>query len=95
MVNLSSRMESPTFIVVIPLVLADWMSQVFHEYLGSSVVMFIDNMLVYLTDHVKCKRQSRTMLEVLREKKFFTKLKKCPSWFKLRTRTDSRFIQLK
>jgi hypothetical protein len=71
------------------------MNQVFHEYLDSSVVVFIDNILVYSANHVEHEEHSRTVMEVSWEKKLFAKLKKCefllemcPSWVMLWTRMD-------
>jgi hypothetical protein len=50
----------------------DLMNRVFHEYLNSFVVVFIDYILVYLTNHIG--------LEKLREKKLFDKPKICEFW---------------
>jgi hypothetical protein len=53
---------------------------VFLKYLDSFVVVFIDDILVYSTNHVKHKEHLKTMMGVLRVKKLFAKLKKCEFW---------------
>jgi len=58
----------------------DLMNWVFHEYLDSFVVVFIDNKLVYSTNHVEYEEHLKTVMEVLREKKLLAKLKKCEFW---------------
>jgi hypothetical protein len=63
-----------------PSVFMDLMNQVFHEYLDSFVVVFIDDILVYSANHVEHAEYLRTVMEKLREKKLFAKLKKCEFW---------------
>jgi hypothetical protein len=41
------------------------------------VVVFIDDILVYSADRVEHEEHLRTVMEKLREKKLFAKLKKC------------------
>jgi hypothetical protein len=65
-----------------PSVFMDLMNRVFHEYLDSFVVVFIDDILVYSADHVEHEEYLRTVMEKLREKKLFAKLKKCEFWLK-------------
>jgi hypothetical protein len=48
--------------------------------LDSFVVIFIDNILVYSTNLVKHEEHLKIVMEVLREKKLFAKLKKCEFW---------------
>jgi hypothetical protein len=66
--------------LVMPLVFMDLMNQIFHEYLDSFVVVFIDDILVYSADLVEHEEHLRTVMEKLREKKLFAKLKKCEFW---------------
>jgi len=61
-------------------VFMDLMTRVFHEYLDSFVVVFNDDILVYSANHVEHEEHLKTMMEVLREKKLFSKLKKCEFW---------------
>jgi hypothetical protein len=63
-----------------PSISMDLMNWVFHEYLDSFVVVFIDNKLVYSTNHVEYEEHLKTVMEVLREKKLLAKLKKCEFW---------------
>jgi hypothetical protein len=44
------------------------------------VVVFINDILVYSANHVEHEEHLKTMMEVLREKKLFSKLKKCEFW---------------
>jgi hypothetical protein len=64
----------------VPSVFMDLMNRVFHEYLDSFVVVFIDDILVYSTNHVKHEVHLKTVMEKLRENKLFAKLKKCDFW---------------
>jgi hypothetical protein len=61
-------------------VFMDLMNWVFHEYLDSFVVVFIDDILVYSTNDVKHKEHLKTVMEKLREIKLFAKLNKCEFW---------------
>jgi hypothetical protein len=63
-----------------PSVFMDLMNRAFHEYLDSFVVVFIDDILVYLANHVNHREHLKIVMEVLREKKLFAKLKKCEFW---------------
>jgi uncharacterized protein with NRDE domain len=48
-----------------PLIFMDLLNQVFHMYLGFSVVMFTYDMLVYPTNRVEHERHLTIVLEVL------------------------------
>jgi len=63
-----------------PSISTDLMYLVFHEYLDSFVVVFIDDILVYSTNYVEHEEHLKTILNVLREWKMFAKLKKCEFW---------------
>jgi hypothetical protein len=63
-----------------PSVFMDLTNWVFHEYLDSFVVVFIDDILVYSTNHLEYMVHLKTVMEKLREKKLFAKLKKCEFW---------------
>jgi hypothetical protein len=56
------------------------MNQVFHDYLDSFVVVFIDDILVYSTNPLKHKEHLKIVMKMLREKKLFAKLRKCEFW---------------
>jgi hypothetical protein len=55
-----------------PFVFMDLMNRVFHKYLDQFVVVFIDDILIYSSNQM--------VLDILREKKLFAKLKKCEFW---------------
>ena len=63
-----------------PSVFMDLMHRVFHEYLDQFVVVFIDDILVYSKTSEEHKVHLRAVLDVLREKKLYAKLKKCAFW---------------
>jgi hypothetical protein len=65
-----------------PSVFMDLMNQVFHNYLDQFVVVFIDDILVYSTNHHEHGEHLKKVLDILREKKLFAKLKKCEFWLK-------------
>jgi len=59
-----------------PSVFMDPMNRVFDMYLDLFVVVFIDDILIYSTNHQEHGEHLKTVLNVLREKQLFTKLKK-------------------
>jgi hypothetical protein len=63
-----------------PSVFMDLMNRVFHKYLDSFVVVFIDDILIYSANHQEHEEHLKMVLDVLREKKLFAKLKKCEFW---------------
>jgi hypothetical protein len=64
-----------------PSVFMDLMNRVFHKYLDQFVVV-IDDILVYSTNHHEHIEHLKMVLDILREKKLFAKLKKCEFWLK-------------
>ncbi|XP_062171027.1 uncharacterized mitochondrial protein AtMg00860-like [Alnus glutinosa] len=63
-----------------PSVFMDLMNRVFHMYLDLFVVVFIDDILIYSTNHQEHGEHLKTVLNVLRERQLFAKLKKCEFW---------------
>uniref|UniRef100_A0A2N9H8A8 Reverse transcriptase domain-containing protein n=1 Tax=Fagus sylvatica TaxID=28930 RepID=A0A2N9H8A8_FAGSY len=63
-----------------PAVFMDLMNRVFHEYLDSFVIVFIDDILVYSKSQEEHEEHLRIVLQILRDKKLFAKLKKCEFW---------------
>jgi hypothetical protein len=55
----------------------DLKNWVFHEYLGSFVVVFIDEILVHSVVHVEHVKHLKIVMVALKEKKLFAKLKEC------------------
>ena len=58
----------------------DMMNRIFQPYLDKFVVVFIDDMLVYSKDKEEHEEHLRTILQTLREKQLYAKLKKCEFW---------------
>ena len=56
------------------------MNRVFHNYLDKFVVIFIDDILVYSKTMVEHEEHLKVVLQRLREKKLYTKFKKCEFW---------------
>ncbi|RUO86995.1 RNA-directed DNA polymerase, partial [Corallococcus sp. AB018] len=63
-----------------PAAFMDLMNRIFKPYLDEFVVIFIDDMLIYLKNRPKQEQQLRIVVQTLRERKLFTKLKKCEFW---------------
>nr|GEX16700.1 hypothetical protein [Tanacetum cinerariifolium] len=61
-------------------VFMDLMNRVFHDYLNKSVVVFIDDILVYSKSKEEHEQHLRTVLVILREKKLYAKFSKCEFW---------------
>jgi hypothetical protein len=63
-----------------PAVFMDLMNRVFHEYLDCFVIVFIDDILVYSKSLEEHEDHLRIVLQILRHKKLYAKLKKCEFW---------------
>ncbi|GKC47238.1 retrotransposon protein, putative, ty3-gypsy subclass [Tanacetum coccineum] len=63
-----------------PAVFMDLMNRVFHEYLDKFVIVFIDDILVYLKTREEHEDHLRIVLEILRQKKLYAKFSKCDFW---------------
>nr|GEY74195.1 putative reverse transcriptase domain-containing protein [Tanacetum cinerariifolium] len=61
-------------------VFMDLMNRVFHEYLDKFVIVFIDDILVYLKTRKEHEDHLRIVLEILRQKKLYAKFSKCDFW---------------
>ena len=55
----------------------DLMNRVFRPYLDQFVVVFIDDILVYSKDEQKHEQNLKIVLQSLKEKKLYAKLRKC------------------
>ena len=60
----------------------DLMNKIFQPYLDQFVVVFIDDILVYSKDAQEHEQHLRIVLQILREKQLFAKLRKCDFWLK-------------
>ena len=65
-----------------PTTFMDLMNRVFRPYLDQFVVVFIDDILVYSKDAQEHEKHLRIVLETLREKRLYDKLRKCDFWLK-------------
>nr|XP_027186625.1 uncharacterized protein LOC113784598 [Cicer arietinum] len=63
-----------------PAVFMDYMNRIFHPYLDSFVVVFIDDILVYSKTKEEHGEHLRIVLKTLKEKQLFAKLSKCEFW---------------
>ncbi|KAJ0458184.1 putative nucleotidyltransferase, Ribonuclease H [Helianthus annuus] len=63
-----------------PAVFMDLMNRVFHEFLDKFIIVFIDDILVYSKSKEEHEYYLRTVLEILRQKKLYTKFSKCEFW---------------
>lgn len=72
----------PFELTIAPRVFMDLMNRVFKEYIDKFVVVFIDDILIYSRNSSEHEEHLRMVLELLREKKLYVKLKKCEFWLK-------------
>ena len=63
-----------------PVDFMDLMNSIFHEYLDHFVIMFIDDILIYSKSQEEHEEHLRIVLQILRERKLYAKLKKCEFW---------------
>ena len=61
----------------------DLMNRVFRPYLDMFVIVLIDDILVYSRSEDEHSDHLRTVLQTLRDHKFFAKLSKCEFWLRL------------
>jgi hypothetical protein len=63
-------------------VFMDLMNRVFRPYLDRSIVVFIDDILVYTSSYIEHEKHLRDVLQTLREQRLYAKLNKCEFWIK-------------
>jgi len=63
-----------------PATFMDLMSRVFQPYLDQFVVVFIDDILVYSKNREDHENHLKIVLQILRDKQLYVKLKKCEFW---------------
>ncbi|KAJ9555800.1 hypothetical protein OSB04_010414 [Centaurea solstitialis] len=63
-----------------PAVFMDLMNRVCRPFLDKSVIVFIDDILVYSKDEAEHERHLREVLNVLRGEKLYAKFSKCEFW---------------
>ncbi|KAI3730126.1 hypothetical protein L6452_18802 [Arctium lappa] len=65
-----------------PAVFMDLMNRVCRPFLDKSIIVFIDDILIYSKDEFDHARHLRDVLEVLRKEKLYAKFSKCEFWLK-------------
>ena len=63
-----------------PGVFMDYMNRIFHPYLDSFVVVFIDDILVYSKTREEHEEHLRVVLQTLKDNRLYAKLSKCDFW---------------
>ena len=63
-----------------PGVFMDYMNRIFHLYLDSFVVVFIDDILVYSKTREEHEEHLRVVLQTLKDNRLYAKLSKCDFW---------------
>ena len=63
-----------------PTAFMDLMNRVFQPYLDRSVIVFIDDILVYSGSSEEHSEHLRIVLQTLRERQLYAKLSKCQFW---------------
>ncbi|KAL6313804.1 hypothetical protein AAG906_010223 [Vitis piasezkii] len=63
-----------------PVAFMDLMNRVFKPYLDQFMVVFIDDILVYSNSREEHKRHLSIVLQTLRDRQLYAKLKKCDFW---------------
>ncbi|KAL0557224.1 hypothetical protein IC582_005742 [Cucumis melo] len=58
----------------------DLMNRVFHSYLDQFVIVFIDDILVYLGSKEKHAEHLKIVLQTLRDRELYAKFSKCDFW---------------
>ena len=58
------------------------MNRVFHEYLDSFVIVFIDDILIYSKTKEEHEQHLRLTLQVLRQHQLYAKFSKCEFWLR-------------
>nr|GFB77566.1 putative reverse transcriptase domain-containing protein [Tanacetum cinerariifolium] len=63
-----------------PAILMDLMNRVCKPYLDKFVLVFIDDILIYLKNEKEHKEHLKAILELLKKEKFYAKFSKCEFW---------------
>ena len=58
----------------------DLMNRVFHPYFDQFVIVFIDDILVYLKNAEEHAFHFRIVLQILKDKQLYAKFSKCEFW---------------
>ncbi|KAI3758555.1 hypothetical protein L6452_06122 [Arctium lappa] len=63
-----------------PTVFMDLMNRVCRPFLDKSVIVFINEILIYSRDEVEHRQHLREVLEILQKERLFAKFSKCEFW---------------
>ena len=63
-----------------PAAFMDLMNRIFQLYLDQFVIVFIDDILIYLSSKEDHEEHLRVVLQILREHQLYAKLSKCQFW---------------
>ena len=63
-----------------PSTFMDLMNCIFHLFLDRSIVLFVDDILIYLPTVESHEEHLRIVLQLLREHRLYTKFSKCEFW---------------
>ncbi len=63
-----------------PIVFMDLMNHIFKEFMDHFVIIFIDDILVYLVSAMEHDEHLRIVLEILRRYQLYAKFSKCEFW---------------
>ena len=63
-----------------PVVIMDLMNRIFQPYLDQFVIVFIDEILIYLGSKEDHEEHLRVVLQILRENQLYAKFSKCQFW---------------
>lgn len=61
----------------VPKVFMEYMNRIFHPYLDQFVVVFINDILIYLKSNEEHAKHLKVVLQILQEKKRYPKMSKC------------------
>ena len=56
------------------------MNRIFHPFLDSFVVVFIDDILIYSKTFEEHEKHLIAVLQILKDKKLYAKMSKCEFW---------------
>ena len=63
-----------------PVAFMELMNRIFQPFLDDCVIVFIDDILVYLRNNQEHEEHLRNVFSILREKKLYAKFSKCEFW---------------
>ncbi|XP_019435309.1 PREDICTED: uncharacterized protein LOC109341793 [Lupinus angustifolius] len=70
----------PLGITNAPKVFMDYMNRVFHPYLDTFLIVFIDDILIYSKNQGEHVKHLRIVLQILKDNQLYAKLSKCEYW---------------